>query len=441
MKNLVTEKVNDNKLKYLKWLIWGCMVLSYVFTFFHSLSMGVVKDYIIKDFGINDVTFVSMGNVFFYVYLLMQIPTGLLVDTYGSKKVAVTGSLFAGIGAILFSYATSFKVLVTGRALIGLGTAVIFVAILKIISNWFREEEFGTMIGITCFLGYMGGVLAQSPLATLIENIGWRSTLRTVGVLSIIIGFLISFVVSNRPEDIGLRSPNAHSLNNQIKPNKKEVFIGLWKVISNPRTWPIMIVFAGFYGTYVIMMGYYGTSFISDLFGKSTIEASKVISFGVIGSAVGAISIGKISDYVQSRKKPLIVVGSIYVLIWAYIVYFLDSSLHSNLLAPLMFMVGFTSCAYVISWPAAKEVNNPKYIGVSTAVANIGGFIGTIILPALLANVFEANRLETDLSMVYSKAFTVALIAAIISLIMAFFVKETQCKNTYVEKEIKLKTS
>jgi hypothetical protein len=98
-----------------------------------------------------------------------------------------------------------------------------------------------------------------------------------------------------------------------------------------------------------------------------------------------------------------------------------------------LFVIGFTSCAYVISWPTVKEVNHPSYVGVSVSVANIGGFFGTIVLPPLVANVFVKYGDTLSSAELYHKAFMIVLVAAAIGFFASLFTKETGCKNIYFE--------
>ncbi|SKC86356.1 MFS transporter [Maledivibacter halophilus] len=434
--NMINSSEKAKKMMKYRWLIWGVIVLAYAIKFFHSLSMGVVKDTIIAEFALTETTFVSIGNSFFYIYLIMQIPTGLLVDTLGARKTASYGTLIAAFGIILFSFSHSVALLYVGRGMVGLGTSVVFVSILKIQSEWFKESEFGTMTGITCFIGVLGGALAQTPLALMVSNIGWRNSFRGIGIVSMVVAAAIYFIVRNTPKELGM--PSVKELEGKLNEDKSEsnednisIMTGLLQVLKNPKTWPVFFMYAGFYGTYVIMMGYWGTSFISSVYGKSTIQSSNYITAGVLGSAIGSMVIGNISDKIRSRKKPLLISGGLYVFTWVFIVFAKGGQPPSFLLLPLIFMVGFMSCAYVISWPCIKEVNHPKYVGVSTSVANIGGFFGTIVLPPIVAKVFDKYSLTLSPAALYQKAFTVVLIAAVIGFISSLFVKETGCKNIY----------
>jgi sugar phosphate permease len=421
-------------LKY-RWVVWGIMVMSYGLVFFHSFSMGVVKPTLINEFNLSEQTFVSIGNVYFYLYLLMQIPTGILSDALGSRVTAFFGTLVAAVGITIFSLASSLPFLYIGRSLVGLGTAVIFVSIIKIQSNWFKESEFGTITGLTCFVGVMGGALAQTPLALMVGKIGWRMSFRLIGFVSIVIAMLILWIVRNKPEDLGM-TPINKPIEGMGSSSIKDILKGVVKVFVNPRTWPLFLMYAAFYGSYVVITGYYGTSFIMDVYGKSMVVATNYLIPSIVGAAVGSVFVGTISDKIRSRKIPMLAVGGLYVITWGALVFMGGGAPSEGLLSIIMFMIGFGSCAYVISWPGVKEVNDPQYVGVSVAVANIGGFFGSIVIPQVTANVIAGNQGTLSSVELYQKAFFWVFIAICIGFVASMFTKETRCENIYNTKEV-----
>ena len=420
-------------LKY-RWVVWGIMVMSYGLVFFHSFSMGVVKPTLINEFNLSEQTFVSIGNVYFYLYLLMQIPTGILSDALGSRITSFLGTMVAAVGITIFSLASSLPFLYIGRSLVGLGTAVIFVSIIKIQSNWFKESEFGTITGLTCFVGVMGGALAQTPLALMVGKIGWRMSFRLIGFVSIVIAMLILWIVRNKPEDLGM-TPINKPIEGMGSSSIKDILKGVVKVFVNPRTWPLFLMYAAFYGSYVVITGYYGTSFIMDVYGKSMVVATNYLIPSIVGAAVGSV-VGTISDKIRSRKIPMLAVGGLYVITWGALVFMGGGAPSEGLLSIIMFMIGFGSCAYVISWPGVKEVNDPQYVGVSVAVANIGGFFGSIVIPQVTANVIAGNQGTLSRVELYQKAFFWVFIAICIGFVASMFTKETRCENIYNTKEV-----
>ncbi|SHH89689.1 Major Facilitator Superfamily protein, partial [Caloranaerobacter azorensis DSM 13643] len=85
-----------NRLYTYRWYIWGILALAYVIVFFHRVAAGVVRQDLIKAFNITDVEFGNLGSMYFYAYMIMQIPSGILADTLGARKTVSIGTLLAG---------------------------------------------------------------------------------------------------------------------------------------------------------------------------------------------------------------------------------------------------------------------------------------------------------------------------------------------------------
>ena len=200
-----TENDVKKLMKY-RWVVWGILALAYVIVFFHRLAAGVVKDDLMGEFNITSVTFANLGATYFYAYMIMQIPSGILADTLGARKTVTIGTLVAGIGSIIFGCAPSIVLAFFGRLLVGLGVSVVFISLLKIQSMWFKESEFGTMSGITSFVGNMGGVMAQTPLALLVGAISWRYSFVVIGLITILIASMAYILIRNTPIEMGLPS-------------------------------------------------------------------------------------------------------------------------------------------------------------------------------------------------------------------------------------------
>ncbi|SHK15192.1 Sugar phosphate permease [Caminicella sporogenes DSM 14501] len=434
MSNLDEQRVK--KLMSYRWAVWGVLVLAYVIVFFHRLAVGVVKDELINDFNITGTTFANLGSTYFYAYMLMQIPSGMLADSLGARKTVTIGTLVAGIGSIVFGYAPSIFWAFFGRLLVGLGVSVVFISILKIQSKWFKESEFGTMSGITSFVGNLGGILAQTPLAIMVGILTWRTSFAVIGAVSIVIAVLCYLIARNTPEEMGLPSI-AEIEGREVKKSSSQgsgLVKGLIKVISNPRTWPGFFVFAGFFGAFVSLTGTWGRSYIVDVYGISKVSAANYMVAAVLGLAIGSIVIGIFSDRIKKRKLPMIMFGAVYVISWAVLVFVNGGKPPVSILPILLFLLGFTCPAFVLGWACAKEINPPEIAGISTSVVNIGGFFGAAILPPMLGKVFDKFGGVLPPVELYQRAFMYAFISAVVGFVFIFLVKETNCRNIYEDK-------
>jgi len=431
MSQLDSKKVN--KLMSYRWVVWGVLALAYIIVFFHRLAVGVVKDELVNAFSITGATFGNLGSTYFYAYMLMQIPSGMLADSLGARKTVTVGTLVAGIGSIVFGYAPTIFWAFFGRLLVGLGVSVVFISILKIQSEWFKESEFGTMSGITSFVGNLGGILAKAPLVIMVGYLTWRVSFAVIGVISIVIAILCYMFARNTPGEMGL--PSISEIEgkdaNKASGKKPNLVKGLMEVISNPKTWPGFVVFAGFFGAFVTLSGSWGEAYLIEVYDIQKVKAASYIMAAVLGLAIGSIVIGKFSDKIKKRKLPMMIFGIVYVTCWAVLVFFNGGKAPISILMPLLFVLGFTCPAFVLGWACAKEVNPPEIAGISTSVVNIGGFFGAAILPPLLGKVFDSFGGSLPPIELYHKAFMYSFISAVIGFIFIFLVKETNCRNIY----------
>ncbi|AKL93844.1 major facilitator superfamily MFS_1 [Clostridium aceticum] len=423
------------KLKTYRWYVWGLLVIAYVIVFFHRLAIAVVREELVEAFEITSTTFANLGSAYFYPYMVMQIPSGILADSLGARKTVTLGTLGAAVGSILFGYAPTIAIAFIGRILVGIGVSVVFIAILKVQSQWFFEREFATMSGITAFVGNLGGAFAQTPLAMLVAYFTWRSTFVAVGIISGVVALLCYLIVRDSPKDMGL--PTIESVEGKKRQTMKVPPLGegLIKVLLNKRTWPPFLAFTGFFGAFMALTGTWGPSYLIEVYGFPRQIAPNYTTVAILGLSLGCAVIGKISDVMRSRKLPMLVFGGIYVVTWGILVFVGGGKPPVEILYPLFFIMGVGCSTFVLGWACGKEVNHPSIAGISTSVVNIGGFLGAAILPPILGRIFDRYHDVLEATVLFQKAFMYCFIFAAVGFVFIFFVKETHCKNIYKESK------
>lgn len=411
-----------------KWLVWGSLIPAYLIVHFHRWSLGIVKDNLTDTFNLSAVAFANLGSMYFYAYMLMQLPTGMLVDSLGVRFTATMGMLLAGAGSLLFGYSPNTTVVFVGRFLIGIGVSVIFISILKTLSKWYNEREFATMTGLTSFIGNTGGILAQSPFVLLLSLFTWQYAFISIGILSILAALLCFSLVRNKPEDLGLPSELKNKeMDNEAE--KTDVFKALIEILKNPYTWPSFIMYAGFYGAYQSIAGTWGQGFIMEVYGMDKITAANYMLLMFVGLAAGCFIIGKLSDTLTKRKVPMMIFGAMYLASWTLLVFINKGKPPVEILGTLLVIIGFSESTITLSWACGMEVNNPRYTGVSTSVINIGGFFGAAVEPLILGLVMDRYGNVLSSQQLYYKSFLICLASVAVGFICILLIKETSCKN------------
>lgn len=460
------------KSKVYRWLVWSTLLLPYLISFFHRYSLGIIKDDLSATYGMSAVTFANLSSMYFYAYMFMQIPTGLLADTLGTRLTVSAGMLIAAAGSLLFGLSPVMHLVFIGRFFIGIGVSVVFVCIMKFLSKWYNEKEFATMSGLTTFIANAGATLTQSPLAIIISILGWRYTFGAVGVISLLIAALCLAVVRNAPEAAnasGSRKPVEQKPMEQIpakqEPKEQEPVIrepvvqepvaqepaktgadekrsiikAMIAVLKNIRTWPVFLMYAGFYGTSQAFDGIWSQSYVMDVYGLNKIDAAGKTLYIFVGGAIGCFVIGILSDRLKKRKLPLLAFGGINLLCWVFLIFINHGKPPVEILEILLFTLGFSGKVIILSWACGKEVNDPIYAGISTSVINIGGFVGAALVPVIIGNIIDKYKGIMDMQQLYVKSFLFCFLSVAFGFICIFFIKETGCRNisSYLGKQAK----
>ena len=189
---------------------------------------------LMAEFAIGAAVLGTLSALYFYPYVLMQIPLGALMDRVGARKLLTIALSIGGLGSIIFATAESLSVAYAGRILIGIGSAVGFLGSLALASKWFPPHRFAFLAGLVMFFGMISGVLAQGPLARFVELFGWRNAMWSLGAASILLALLIFIFVRNAPVG-SVQDQNPQE-------SWKQVWWSLKKAVSSLDVWKIALV-------------------------------------------------------------------------------------------------------------------------------------------------------------------------------------------------------
>ncbi len=357
-------------------IILAVVVAAYVLSFFQRFAPAGIAQDLAAAFQTSAASLGVLAATYFYVYTIMQVPTGILVDTLGPRRILFLGGIIAGGGSLLFGMAESLDAALVGRTLIGLGVSVTFIAMLKLIAVWFEEHRFATVVGVSMLVGNLGSVLAGAPLSALAQAAGWRGVFVGVGMVSLTLGILAWILVRDRPPTkSGAVSP-APTFDRTV------ILTGLLRVVQNRATWPTVLVNSGLSGSFFAFGGLWATPFLIQGMGMSRATATAHLSLYFAGFAVGCLLVGMLSDRLRRRKPVIIVSSHIYGAIW--LVWLSGMALPLVATYTLFGLMGLMTASFTLSWACAKEVNPPALSGMSTSVTNMGGFLmGALLQPAV----------------------------------------------------------
>jgi MFS family permease len=349
----------------------------------------------------------------------MQIPTGVLVDALGPRRVVVAGGALAGAGSILFGAAGTLGVAAAGRALVGLGVSVTFISLLKLVAAWFREREFATLAGLVQLLGNLGAVASAAPLAWAVTLTSWRNVFVAIGLASLAGAAASWFVVRDTPGDA--RLPSMREL--EGKPDHAarggRWTGGLAVVARNSASWPGFFVNMGVGGTFLAFAGLWAVPYLTQVHGLSRATATLHTTVMLLAFALSSLAIGKASDR-MGRRRPLMIGGAAgYAACWAPWVAGLRPPVAASLAA--FAAMGVFASGFTLSWASAKEVNPPALSGTAMALVNTGVFLGPTVYQPLVGWALDVSGFRAGVGALAG--------FALLGLVATLFVRETRCRN------------
>ena len=392
-----------------KWSIWWILTFSFILVLFLRLSTAVVTDNLSKELGFSQLQISNIASLSLYIYALMQIPAGILIDRYGAREISSVGMIISGVGSILFGTMNNVYLAYLSRIMVGIGTSVILLAMFKVQGNWFKKEEFPSITAKFAFIGNLGTVFATFPLVYLNDYIGWRNSFILIGVVGIAIGISIYLIVRNTPKDYGF--------NVDLKVEQAEKIRlqdGLKSVFTNKSTWYNSLILFSLVGISTAFTSLWGVTYITDAYNVSKSVSAFIISFFTYGFVVGSMFMNFLFNKIKCSKFNILKIGAfINILIWGYII--ILCKVKPPIILPIaFFIIGCINMGHLQAFNDVKYKNEEKYSGLSTSIVNTSEFIGSGLINLIIAFIIQSS---TDIVLGYRLGFSIFIIMNIITAI------------------------
>lgn len=413
------------------WLVCALGAIFYSYEYLLRMSPSVMQEELMRFYHLTGLQYGYLsGSFYYFMYVIMQIIVGLLMDRYGPRRLLTLACLFCAMGAWLFACSHQLIFAMAGRFLIGFGSAFAFVGATKLATIWLPPERFALISGVIFCLGMFGAMFGDTVLRSLVDAVGWQAAIRDASVAGLVIAIIIWMVVRDRNP---FQSMQQHY---HVTTSMREVFLGLWKVIGNLQLWIIGLVGCLFYLFLSAFAEFSAPAWLHQVHHLSSSGAVNATSMVFLGCAVGAPIWGLISDFFRRRRTPMIVAAIGALITFCVLLYVRNLSI--TMIYSLLFLFGFLSSVQIIVFAVARELTAVRSAGTAIGMINMLVMISGLVFPPLIGKLLDFNwkGLVEQGSRVYSSntytiAFSVLPVGIFIGILLTFYIRETFCVVHY----------
>ena len=412
--------------KKYSWRAWVVVVSGALFFFYEFLKMSMLNAIsfgLMRDFSLSSTQLAFLSTTFLFATIAFLLPSGIMLDRFGPRKILLTTLAVSIVGTIIFSFTSSILVAGFAHFLDGIGDAFSFLICVTLIARWFPSTKMGLAMGIVLPIGLWGGIVAQTPLTLLNGLFGWRGTLLVVAGIGFIIWCNAWFFVYDRPEK-----------NIEEKLPEFKLFHYLKLLVKNRQNW-LGGIFTGLLNLPIMIFdSLYGNLYLQQYYHFKSTQASYINTMIFLGTIIGAPLLGWFSDKIYSRRAPMFL-GALFSV---FLVLIIIKSHHLSFkeLIVLFFLLGLTTSAQVLSYTAIVE-NNPLHLASSA-----NGFASIFIMgcAALAQPLFGwlmkwhwngsiMNGVPYFSQHDYRLALTLLPVRFVLALFAVCFMRETHCQQ------------
>ncbi|MER5867860.1 MFS transporter [Kitasatospora sp. NPDC002040] len=353
------------------WFAWSIGVSVYVLAVIHRTSLGVAGIDAVERFGIGASALSTFSILQVLVYAAMQIPVGLLVDRFGPRRVLLTGILLLSLGQLAFAFSTSFGPALASRAVLGCGDAMTFISVLRISARWFPAAKNPLIAQLTGLAGMGGNLVTTVVLAQALHSKGWTASFAFVALLGIGVFALVALLLREAPAGVAVVPAAGRRLavRAQIRDSWREpgTRLGMWVHFTT-----------AFPGAAFGLL--WGMPYLVEGQGMTRGQAGALLTVLVGGNMVFALLLGRLlSRSVRARLPITFTVIAATAVSWAVVLAWPGARPPLWLLLVLLVVMGTNGPASLVGLDYARAHNPPERLGTASGIANMGGFIGTVV--------------------------------------------------------------
>jgi sugar phosphate permease len=353
------------------WIVWTTGLLAYVVAVMDRTTMGVSGLNAADRFGASPSVLSTFVVLQVVVYVSAQVPAGILLDRFGSRVLIVCGAGLMATGQLALALTESLPLAIAARAVVGLGDAVTFISVLRLVPHWFSPKRVPLLIQLTGICGQLGQVLSAVPFLALLTTTTWTTAYVSVAALGVLVMTLAFALVKD--------TPHGRAVAEQTM-SMRETLSSVKTVWLRPGTRLGFFTHMGTQFSVTVFALIWGVPYLTVAQGRSTAEAGALLSLSAVVAIAAGIAIG-IFTARQPHRRSWIVLGIIAsnAAIWTSVLV-LPGRAPLWLLVILIVVISVGGPGSMVGLDFARTFNPSATLGTAQGMVNMGGHLAALLV-------------------------------------------------------------
>lgn len=360
--------------------IWVVALSVYLLAVFHRSSMAVAGLAATERFDISASQLASFTMLQLLVYAGMQIPVGLLLDRFGSRRIMLTGATTLTLAQTGFAFADTYPLALVARLFVGAGDAMIFICVLRLVTTWFPARRVPLVTQLTGVIGQLGGIVAAVPMTLALRELGWTASYLLASGVTVLVAILLIVFVHDSPDERSISGPPL-SLR-EVRTTLAESWehpgtrLGLWTHFTTQ-----------FSATTLGLL--WGYPFFVRGENLSEATAGALLTVLVIAvMAAGPMLAWFITNHPWHRSTLVLSIIASIVVMWTVVLAW-PGGAPLPVLVVLVIVVGIGGPASMIGFDFGRTSNPLHRLGSAIGIINQGGFVASLILVVAIGVILD----------------------------------------------------
>ncbi|MCD9155389.1 MFS transporter [Aeromicrobium duanguangcaii] len=352
------------------YLVWLVGLAAYLVAVFHRSSLAVAGLVASERFDISAAQLSTFVMLQLLVYAGMQIPVGLAVDRFGPRAVMLAGAVVLTLSQAAFAFSESYATALAARFFVGMGDAMTFVCLLRLVNAWFSPGKVPQITLLTGPIGQLGAIIAAVPMTWALSQLGWTKAYLLAAGFGLVITVAVLAFVRDEPKARSVRGAALSWTNIRTSlgaswehPGTR---LGFWMHFVTQFSSTVLGLLWGY--PFFVRGEHTSETF------AGTLLTLMVVAVMIAGPVLGRL----IGNYPWHRSTIVLTIVSAIVVVWTAVLAW-PGDAPGWLLVVMVIVVGVGGPASMIGFDLVRTSNPIDRLSTATGIVNQAGFLASLI--------------------------------------------------------------